>query len=363
LPERRARLVERWRVDWTPTFQTTAFMRAFMEPGAFVMERKMLLGIKERVEAAGRPPDPAAMFKCPEGKAEYEAAYAATLAQAEVPIESFDVSTRFGLTRVNACGPKNAPPLVLLPGYAFSSTMWYPNFNALGREHRVYALDTVGDVGKSIYLRPISNRADYAEWLKDVFAALGLERAAVAGLSFGGFLAMNFALSAPERVDKLVLLSPAATFVALRPEFYVRSFGAVLAPVRPLIDSLAQWMTAAPIESHAKVIEQFALGLKHFRWGNQVYPSVFSDEELGGLKAPVLLVLGEAEVIYDPVQALARATRVLPNLSARILPAAGHAINLDQPEAVNDVMLQFLRSNGTALAALPSRQLLAVEAT
>ena len=46
------RLIERWRADWNPGLQSELFMRAFLEPGAFVMERKMLLGVKERVEAA-----------------------------------------------------------------------------------------------------------------------------------------------------------------------------------------------------------------------------------------------------------------------------------------------------------------------
>ncbi|MGE5265225.1 MAG: hypothetical protein ACM3S0_17740 [Acidobacteriota bacterium] len=44
------RLIERWRADWNPSPQNTLFMRLFLEPGAFLMERKMLLGIKERAE-------------------------------------------------------------------------------------------------------------------------------------------------------------------------------------------------------------------------------------------------------------------------------------------------------------------------
>ena len=49
------RLVERWRADWNPSWQQNLFMRAFLEPGAFLMERKMLLGIKERAEAKYEP--------------------------------------------------------------------------------------------------------------------------------------------------------------------------------------------------------------------------------------------------------------------------------------------------------------------
>jgi hypothetical protein len=50
-PGNRTRLIERWKADWSPSLKNTIFMRLFMEPGAFLMERKMLLGIKQRAEA------------------------------------------------------------------------------------------------------------------------------------------------------------------------------------------------------------------------------------------------------------------------------------------------------------------------
>ncbi|MGQ9629211.1 MAG: hypothetical protein ACUVXI_02720 [bacterium] len=51
---RNARLIERWRVDWNPRPQNWMYIRAFLEPSAFLMERKMLLGIKQRAESFGR---------------------------------------------------------------------------------------------------------------------------------------------------------------------------------------------------------------------------------------------------------------------------------------------------------------------
>ena len=44
------RVIERWLADWNPSAQNSVFMRAFLEPGAFIMSRKMLLGIKQRAE-------------------------------------------------------------------------------------------------------------------------------------------------------------------------------------------------------------------------------------------------------------------------------------------------------------------------
>src|SRR5262245_14245114 len=109
------------------------------------------------------------MFRTPAGQARYFAAYEETLALWSLPVESFDLPTRFGPTHVNACGPAAAPPLVLLHGAAVSSTMWYPNVAALSRAHRLYAPDIIGEMGKSVNTRPIKKPSDFIEWLTDVF--------------------------------------------------------------------------------------------------------------------------------------------------------------------------------------------------
>lgn len=54
LPHNQTRLIERWKADWNPSLRNTIFMRLFLEPGAFLMERRMLRGIQKRAEAAAR---------------------------------------------------------------------------------------------------------------------------------------------------------------------------------------------------------------------------------------------------------------------------------------------------------------------
>jgi len=149
---------------------------------------------------------PRSMFKTPEGQARYFAAYDATLALWPVPVTPLSVPTRFGDTHVNACGPEGAPPLVLLHGAAISSTMWYPNVAALSRAYRVYAPDIIGEMGKSVRTHPLAQPADFTAWLSELFDGLRLDQAHVAGVSLGGYLALQLAHSVPERVMKLVLL-------------------------------------------------------------------------------------------------------------------------------------------------------------
>jgi pimeloyl-ACP methyl ester carboxylesterase len=69
---------------------------------------------------------------------------------------------------------------------------------------------------------------------------------------------------------------------------------------------------------------------------------VFTDEELKRISAPILLLIGDHEIMYEPKKALDRATSLIPDLQAEFIPNAGHMLNRDQPEEVNARALKFL---------------------
>jgi hypothetical protein len=83
-------------------------------------------------------------FKSSKGEAEYMAAYEASMQLWTVPYEPRDISSRFGSTHLVVCGPKDAPPLVLLHCFFTSLTNWAYNIADLSRDYRVYALDMMG---------------------------------------------------------------------------------------------------------------------------------------------------------------------------------------------------------------------------
>lgn len=76
----------------------------------------------------------------------------------------------------------------------------------------------------------------------------------------------------------------------------------------------------------------------------RVYPREFSDTELKAIKVPTLLILGNEEMIYSPVGAAVRATRILPDARVVMLPGCSHAIPYDAPEEAADAIDSFLRS-------------------
>jgi pimeloyl-ACP methyl ester carboxylesterase len=219
-------------------------------------------------------------FKTPEDEAKYIAAYDATLSLWSVPHESLAVTTRWGSTHIIASGPQDAPTLVLLHGMNMSATMWFPNIDDLSRNYCIYAVDTIGSASKSIAIQPLKNRFDFAGWLADVLNALEIAQTHILGHSHGGWLALNFALSAPERVRRMILLAPAASLLSLDSKFYIRGIPSVLFPIRPLITGFMRWMTVEGFVVNELFVEQFVMGMKHFRSQIRIFPTVFSDDEL-----------------------------------------------------------------------------------
>jgi pimeloyl-ACP methyl ester carboxylesterase len=283
-------------------------------------------------------------FKTPEGKAKYIAAYDATLSLWSVPYESLEVTTRWGHTHVITCGPKDASPLVLLHGMHLSATMWFSNVADLSRNYRIYAVDTIGSVGRSVAAHPLKSRADLAGWLNDVLDGLGITQTHMLGHSHGGWVALNFALSASERVKRLILLSPIASLLPLVSQFWLRGIPAILFPRRSFITSFMKWMTVEGFVVNELFVGQFVLGMKNFRPFPQirVFPTVFSDDELRQIKVHTLLLVGAEEVVYDPEAAVNRAQQLMRNIETEVIPNASHGLPMEQPELVNERILGFL---------------------
>jgi pimeloyl-ACP methyl ester carboxylesterase len=72
------------------------------------------------------------------------------------------------------------------------------------------------------------------------------------------------------------------------------------------------------------------------------FPTVYSDEELRKIQTPMLLLIGDHEVIYKPERAIERATRLVDGLKAEIVPNANHIAEYTAPDFVNEKILEFL---------------------
>jgi len=292
-------------------------------------------------------------FRSDEGRARYLAAYDAVLREWPVSFEELDLPTRFGTTHVIASGPRDAPPLVLLPSLAASATLWRPNVAALGEHYRVYAVDVIGQTGKSVQTRKLGDRSGMAGWLSDVLDALEVPRASIVGASYGGFIAMNQASRTPERVDRVVLIGPAGVFVGVSLKILFRGvmraiWRKLFAPNRPrdIAELLGPHARFGPEDARWR--ELMAITMTVSAIPDTLWNLVLDDAELAAIKTPTLLLIGEHEQLYAPAT-LALAQRRMPGLAGAIVPDAHHLAALAQPGDVNGRILEFLS------AGAPSR--------
>ena len=288
-------------------------------------------------------------FKTPEGEAQFLSAYDDEMKLWPVPYEQVDVRSRFGTTHVVICGPKTAPPLVLLHGYMATSVMWSPNIADFSEDYRVYAIDTMGQPSKSIPNEPIRRAADYVEWLTMTLDALRLDRVSLVGMSYGGWLAFNFTAAWPDRVRQLVLLSPGGGFLPVTKQWSLRGVLMVMFPTRFTVHSFMHWAgftaTAGEIDTRP-VLDLMYLGLKHFRIPPEtlrVLPTVFLDNDLRAMHVPTLLLIGEHEVIFEASAAVARARQLIPDVEAEIVPGCRHDMCFSQHRLVDARVLGFLK--------------------
>ncbi len=295
-----------------------------------------------------RMTDRPSIYASPEGQAKCMAVYEAALARWPVSYEERDVPTRFGQTHAIASGPKDGPPLVLLHGQWSSATMWSTVIAELSRDRRAYALDQIDDVGRSVPTRIPASRADYAAWLADVFDRLGLQSADVVGLSYGGFLALNLALSAPDRVKRLGLLCPGVPSLGTPTlRWAVHGLPMTLLPSRSTAKWLVKGLSVRGYRPENLEAELFVTAVQHVRSRIPFRPA-FSDAEFSGLRMPVLLVIGDREAMYDARSAANGAQQLIPHVEVEVIPNAGHMLASDQPEVVAGRVTQFLRRNEPA---------------
>lgn len=267
-------------------------------------------------------PEARSIYTTREGERVVRELCAAMLTRWPVPFDSVTVDTRHGPTAAIACGPRGAPPLVLLHGASSNALMWMGDVARLAERHRVFALDIIGEPGRSAPVRLPWKGRGYADWLSDVLDGLGLEATRLIGLSQGGWIALDFAIAHAERVEKLVLLSPAGV-TRDRPTFILRALPLLLLGRRGkrIISRIV--VGGQPLDPEAQaMVDAFMV---HVRPRTSPAP-LFSDGELAHLSMPVLLVGGDEDAIREPRAIAARLQRLLPELHAEILPEMGHVL-------------------------------------
>lgn len=287
-------------------------------------------------------------FKSAKAKEDYLNLYDKLAGKWPVPSETQMINTNYGKTFVRISGPIDAPPLVLLTGLGGNSLDWIPQIRELSEQFRTYAVDNINDIGQSVYTKPPKCHEDFTAWLDDLFTALDLKNNInLMGMSYGGWLAGEYALCHSEKINKIVLLEPGAIVLPVSPEFLAK-MGEIMQNSEST-ENVVLWLykdaiekDEANLEKIKTIMEERLIETSFFEPKQVIPPRVFEDNELNNIKVPALFIIGENETMYSAQEAAKRLNRVAPQIKTEIIPKAGHDLMHAQQDLVIKKVLEFL---------------------
>ncbi|MEV4228814.1 alpha/beta fold hydrolase [Streptomyces bobili] len=275
----------------------------------------------------------------------FRAAYDKVLAKWPADRESVTVPTPFGPAHVNACGPRDAPPLVLLPGGGgATSASWYAQAARLGRDRRVLAVDLVGAAGLSGTRGGPAPRTvdDLIGWLDAVLDGLGVREVSLGGHSYGAWIALHYALRrAPGRVRRLFLLDPTQCFAGYKAAYLLHALPMLLRPTARGVRAFLAWETGgAPLAPDWLRLQEAAAG---FPAAKPVTGPRPSPQRLRGLAVPVLLLVAANSRTHDTHRVTTSADELLPRVETVVLPdVSHHALPPAAPSELGRHLTEFL---------------------
>ena len=261
--------------------------------------------------------------------------------------------------RTAACGDArftyleegSGTPLVLLHGVGSGARSWKHQLSALSDRYRVVAWDAPGYGGSTPHAAPEPSAEDYATSLWNFLGAIGVERFHLVGHSLGCIMAARFARLHPERILTLTLASIATGHAQLTTAERDRLRAGRLDDLKALgARGMAEKRGPrllgpnADAETVRAVVETMAM-INPDGWTQAVKMLSNADTraDVRELAADlrVQFIYGDADAITTPEQNQS-VHRERPSAPVHVLPGAGHAVYLEQPEAFNALMREFL---------------------
>jgi pimeloyl-ACP methyl ester carboxylesterase len=266
------------------------------------------------------------MAAIPQGltaQASFDQAYRALIDAWPTPCTSMQVPTAYGPTHTLVSGHDSDPTILLLPGGGATAAVWSAAGGVLSRRHRVIAVDPIGQPGwSSPDGRPLPDVAALGDWLDQLLAGLAVERTILAGHSYGAWMALRYALHAPDRVERLVLIDPTDCFIPMRLPYRLRAVPLFARPSGSRLRRFLNWETRGRSVS-PEWLNVAALGADLGRLAI-VRPRCPAPDQLALLHVPTLVVAAGRSRAHDPDQMLRRAVERLPDASRATLPDATH---------------------------------------
>jgi pimeloyl-ACP methyl ester carboxylesterase len=281
------------------------------------------------------------IYKSEAGKQEIIGQYRKILAVWPVENRQYEVETSFGTTFVIESGSKDNPPLILLHGSVSNSFTWYSDVASLSKTYNVYAIDIIGEAGLSAASRPSYASGAYAQWLNESINALGLRTCSIVAMSLGGWMALSFATTYPDKVDKMVLLCPGGLAYEKASFLWKAILFSLLGKWGQLqtLKLVGSKISSSSLSELGEGLTFASLTFKHFKPRTAKMP-LFRDQSLERLTMPILMLFGDSDQLIPASKSTKRLQQFARQAKIELLPDTGHLI-VNQADRI----LKFLKSD------------------
>lgn len=233
----------------------------------------------------------------------------------------------------------SGPPVLLSHGYAACGAMWQPQTPALTPRYRLISWDMRGHGrSDSPEAQEEYSEAKTVQDMRALLDSLGIQRAVLCGMSLGGYMSLAFCREHPQRVSALVLVGAGPGFrnPARREEWNVMALARADKLEREGLDALgesSEVRLTRPLHRSAAGLARAARGML-----TQVDDRVIASLEQ--MHVPTVVVVGAEDTPF--LAAADYMASKIPGARKVVIPNAGHAANIDQPELFNQTVLEFL---------------------
>ena len=231
------------------------------------------------------------------------------------------------------------PAVLLSHGYSATRRMWDDQHRALGERYRVISWSMRGHGATESPAEPTRYSAPLTiADMKALLGHLGVERAVIGGLSLGGYVSLGFALEHPRMTRALVICDsgPGYRSADAREAWNARARERAVALETRGLDALG----ASREVRESASLHQSAQGLAHAARGMLAQEGSRVIDGLTGIRVPTLIIVGDQDQPFlAPCEYMAKK---IPGARLEVIRGAGHSSNLDQPDAFNRVLLDFL---------------------
>lgn len=291
------------------------------------------------------------VFKNVKGKEDVLKSYNHLLKLWNTDIEEIDLETRYGITHCIIAGDKKNPPLLMFHGVGDNSAvMWLVNIKELSKHFYCIAVDTLGGPGKSIPNDNYSIKSfNQVEWINEVVELLKIDKFNIVGVSNGAAIAYKYVIYESQKVNKVVCVeggivtspikSMISTLLLLFPEILIPTKKNLIKAMSKLVSPNSNIYTKYPevIEHIIKVVK---VHNTKAMFGHKL--EKYDKKQALKIREKFYFIIGDYMV--ETTKSRKEFVEILSDGGFKydIIKNAGHAVNHEQPEIVNNKIISYL---------------------